>query len=246
MKPQSAGSPRRRKKAPRRDKAPKKKKKSIEPSAAARAIRAGHRPPPKDSSGLSLFTVLLLLVALGIGYLIVMVMIPKDLSSIDGYPPDGDDKKAARNLLRESLDTLVAHDQKLVVSEEDMNRYLRKRVVGKQGGVMGSFMKFEGVVVDFKDDHAEAYVLRSVFGYPFSMSCKVTKGEKFKGRYNWELGRGGSIGSLNVPGRQLQPIIKVFSNLATICKHDLEIMNKISKSGSIEFEEDKMILNPRK
>ncbi|NOX99741.1 MAG: hypothetical protein GXP30_08445, partial [Verrucomicrobia bacterium] len=225
MKPQSAGSPRRRKSAPRRKKAPAKKQKPLEPSAAARAIRAGHRPPPATSSGLSMFTVLLLIVAVGISYLMVMVVVPRDLSSIKGYPSDADDEKPVRNLLPESLDTLTQRDNRMVISEEDMNRYLRKRVAGKQEGAMGSFMKFEGVYVDFKKGYVDAYVVRSVFGLPFSISCKVTKGEKFKGGYNWELGRGGSIGSLNVPGRQLQPIIKVFSTLSVICKDELQIMN---------------------
>lgn len=246
MKPQPAGSPRRRKTAPRRKKAPAKKQKPLETSAAGRAIRAGHRPPPQTSPSLSMFTVLLLVVALGIGYLMIMVVIPRNLTSIKGYPVEADDKKTVRNILPESLDTLTQRDHKMVISEEDMNGYLQKRVVGKQGGAMGSFMKFEGVFVDFKDGYADAYVERSIFGFPFTMSCKVTQGEKFKGRYNWELGRGGSIGSLNVPGRQLQPIIQVFSNLAVICKDELDIINKISKSGSISFEEDKMTLDPRK
>ena len=175
-----------------------------------------------------------------------MVLVPRDMSAVAGFPSDPEDKKPVRNLLPESLDALTQRDHEMFISEEDMNRYLQKRVVGKQGGAMGSFMKFEGVFVDFKNGHVDAYVQRSVFGVPFTIGCKVTKGEKFKGGYNWELGRGGSIGSLNVPGRQLQPIIKVFSDLTVICKDELQIMNKISKSGSIQFEEDRMILDPRK
>ena len=239
MKPQSAGSPRRRKQAPRRKKVPQKKQKPTETSAAGRAIRAGHRPPPKASSGLSVFTVMLLVVALAIAYLMVMVMIPKDLSSIAGYSPDEDDKKPVRNILRESLDTLIARDKQLVLSEEDVNRYLRKRVVGKQGGPMGGFMKFNGVFIDFKKGYVEAYVERSIFGFPFTMSCRV-KLERFKRQVS-VVGDGGTIGSQNIPRAQLSPIIKVFQRVAKVCEDDWAIMRKMA---DIQFEEDRMILIP--
>lgn len=217
------------------------KKNQAQASAAVSSIRAGYRPPPKSSPGISIFTVFLFLFALGIAAVMTMIVLPKDFSSIKGYPIDEEDKNPARNLLRESLDTLVAHEGVLVISEEDMNRYLQRRVIGKQGGVLGNFMRFEGVFVDFKKGYAEPYVERSVFGYPFTVSCRV-KMDKFNGRIDWQLGKGGSIGSLDIPSKQLQPIIKIFQRLALVCQDELEIINKM---GDIQFEEDKMILNPR-
>jgi len=144
MRPQSAGSPRRRQKPPRR------KKPVAKPSAAASSIRAGYRPAPKFSSGVSISTVLLFLIVVAMGAAMTMVMLPKDLSAIAGYPPQQDDQAPVRNILSESLDALVAHEQSLNISEEDMNRYLQKRVIGKQGGVLGNFVKFKSVFVDFK------------------------------------------------------------------------------------------------
>jgi len=240
MKPQSAGSPRRRKQAPRRKKVPSKKKKPAELSSTARALRAGHRPPPNTSSGISIFTIMLLLVALAVGYFMVMVMIPKDLSEIAGYPADPDNKEPVRNVLRDSLDTLIARDKPLVLSEEDVNRYLQKRVEGKQGGPMGSFMKYNGAYVEFKKGYVEAYVERSVFGLPFTMSCRI-KIERFK-RKVVVIGDGGSIGSVNIPRAQFQPIVKVFQRIAAVCKDDWAIMKRMD----IQFEEDRMIINPSK
>lgn len=234
MRPQSAGSPRRRKKAPRR------KKPVAKPSAAASSIRAGYRPPPKSSSGVSIFTVLLLLIALAMGAAMTMVMLPRDLSSIAGYPADKENKAPVRNILRESLDTLVAHDKNLVLSEEDMNRYLQKRVVGKQGGILGNLVKFKGVFVDFKKGYADVYVERSIYDYSFTMSCRV-KMEKFKRKTVWSVA-GGSIGRVDIPGRQLQPVLKAFKRLAMTCEDELEIFNKM---GDIQFEEDRMTLNPK-
>lgn len=238
MRPQSAGSPRRRKKPPRRKKPV--GKPSSSPSAAVNSIRAGYRPQAKSSSGISIFTVLLLVIAAGMGYIMTMVMLPRDLSSISGYPADENDKVPARNLLRESLDTLVAQDENLVISEEDMNRYLQQRVIGKQGGVLGGFVKFNGVFVDFKKGYADVYVERSMFGYPFTMSCHVSM-EKFKRKPVWSIA-GGSIGRQDIPGRQLQPILKVFKRIAMTCEDELEIINKM---GDIQFEENQMVMNPK-
>ncbi|MCF6311993.1 MAG: hypothetical protein L3J39_06040 [Verrucomicrobiales bacterium] len=235
MRPQSPGAPRRRKKPPRRKKPVAKKT-----SAAASSIRAGYRPPPKSDAGISVFTVLLMLVALAMAGGMVMVILPKDLSSIAGYTTAQEDQAPVRNVLRESLDTLVAQDKSMDLSEKDMNRYLQKRVVGKQGGFMGNFVKFKGVFVDFKKGYADVYVERSVFNLPFTMSCKVRM-EKFKRKFIWKV-EGGSIGRLEIPGLQFQPILKVFNRLALTCEDELEIFNKM---GDIQFEEDRMVLNPR-
>lgn len=169
-----------------------------------------------------------------------MVVLPKDLSSVAGYPPDPEDKTDVRNVLSESLATLIAHDKRMALSEQEMNRYLQKRVVGKQGGFLGNFVKFKGVFVDFKKGYADIYVERSIFSYPFTMSCQVSM-EKFKRKMNWKIA-GGSIGRVNIPGRQFQPILKAFRRLALTCEDELEIFNKM---GDIQFEEDRMILNPK-
>lgn len=188
-----------------------------------------------------MFTVFLLLLALAMGAVMTMIMLPKDLSSIAGYAADKEDKAPVRNILTESLDTLVAHDKSLNISEEDMNRYLQKRVIGKQGGVLGNLVKFKGVFVDFKKGYADVYVERSLFEYSFTMSCRVNV-KKFKRKIIWTVA-GGSIGRFEVPGgRQLQPILQVFKRLAMSCEDELEIFNRM---GGIQFEEDRMILNPK-
>jgi len=73
------------------------------------------------------------------------------------------------------------------------------------------------------------------------MSCRLNV-QKFKRKIIWTIA-GGSIGRLEISGgRQLRPVLQVFKRLAMSCEDELEIFNKM---GGIQFEEDRMILNPK-
>lgn len=236
MKPHFGGdAPRKRNAAPRR-------------KVARKAVkRPGARPPrhrkpvhgPVDSA-FSPMTVFLLIIALGLGALIALVLMPKGLDKINGYPTELVTEKP-RNLLPELQGILTAEGEaptEITLTEKEINRYLSERVGGEQTGPLGGLIKWQGVYADLEPDAVEIYVIRSVVGMPFALSFRLTRKESGY-REEWRTA-GGSIGRIRLSGkRQFQPIAKAFIRLGTMMEDEIDAINMMSK---VEIGDDQVTL----
>ena len=214
---------------------------------APRRDRPGYRrhdprPAAPTKEGISLVTVFLAIVAAVLAVIIIMVMIPRDLSAIKGYPArslSGSSSANPRNLLAEVQTILGPRDRSLAFTEAEVNAYLNQRVQGIQRGPMKGLVKFKGAYADFEPNRVEFYIDRTVMGIPFTMSLKVAK-QRFKHKTTWRAG-GGSIGRFGLGSRQFKPIVDAFARLGAACEEEMDAVNMM---GNIRFEKDKVILDP--
>jgi len=215
--------------------------------SAPRRDRPGYRrhdprPAAPAKEGISLMTVFLAIVAVVLAVIIIMVMIPRDLSSIKGYPARSLSDNASanpRNLLAEVQTILGPRDRSLAFTEAEVNAYLNQRVQGNQRGPMKGLVRFRGAYADFEPNRVEFYIDRTVMGIPFTMRLKVTK-QRFKHKTTWRAG-GGSIGRFGLGSRQFKPIVDAFARLGAACEEEMDAVNMM---GNIRFEKDRVILDP--
>ena len=183
-------------------------------------------------------TVLLLILAIGLSVVMGMILKPNNLTKINGYPAELITSEP-RNLLAEvqkALDPKLT-DQKLTFTEAEVNQYLNQRVKGKQGGILASFVKFEGVYVDLETDMAELFVVRSVFGLPFTVSSRVLQ-KKTDYKTDWRMA-GGTIGSFTLTTKQFKPIVEAFVRLGASCRDELDAIDAMT---NIEIGDDQVTL----
>lgn len=182
-------------------------------------------------------TVLLLIVAIGLAVIMGMVLKPKNLKSIQGYPAELLLATDSRNLLGELQAALnpELNDQTVTFTEAEVNQYLNQRIKGKQTGILSALVKYRGIYVDFEPGYAEIFVVRSVVGIPFTVSCRVTQ-KKSDYKSIWKAG-GGTIGSFTMKSKQFKPILEAFLRLSATCKDEMDAMNSML---SIDFGDDQI------
>jgi hypothetical protein len=204
--------------------------------------KKGARPTPVSSGGgISVVTVLLLVVALIIAGVMLKVMLPPSLDGkIDGYPKAqwADDE---RNLQAEAQQALMDHDKPLQLSESEVNAYLRDRIKGSQGGPFSAIVKYQGTYVDFKEGSAEIYVVRTVFGKAFPISSKIVAKDVGGGRYTW-MTVDGSVGGFRTGKRQFQPVFKAIQRVQKTCSEEMKVLDRL---GRITFKDDAVVLDPK-
>ncbi|HQZ29597.1 MAG: hypothetical protein KA250_08710 [Verrucomicrobiales bacterium] len=203
--------------------------------------RGYSRPRPSYSGGgISMMTVLLTLVALGMLAIVVMVGLPKEMSSFGGYPVDplNSSSSKPRNLLSEAQATMISRSSAITFTEEEVNQYLNARLQGTQGGVVANFVKFRGVYVDFTPDAAEIVIEREVFGFPLTMSSRITV-DTFRQQTIYKSA-GWSLGRIDLGTKNIKPVIELFIRLRNSCLDEYQTMQQMVK---IQFEENKIVLD---
>lgn len=181
-------------------------------------------------------TVFLLVVALGLGVLLVMVLMPMNLDRIGGYPAELVTEEP-RNLLDEMQKFLDPKNEteKLEFTEAEINTYLNQRVSAKQDGPLSVLVKFQGIYADIEPEHVEFFVVRSVVGIPFTVSTKLTQKESGYATV-WRAG-GGSIGKIQLGKKQFKPIVDAFLRMRVVCKDEIDAISAMNK---VEYGQDKI------
>ena len=204
---------------------------------------AGRRTPPKPvvhGDGVSPMTVLLTLVALGMLAIVVMVAMPKDLSSLGGYSVGLTDGGKPRNLLAETQKIMIDRNTDLTFSEEEVNRYLNYRLSGSQKGMMAAIVKFRGVYVDFSPAKAEMIIEREIFGRPVTISVDlVAEQVRRQMVYKpdaWHLGK------VSLGARTIGPVVELFTRLRGSLLDEYHVIQQMS---DVRFEENKVVLDAR-
>lgn len=184
--------------------------------------------------------VFLFLIALAMLAVVGVVLLPKDISSVKGYPvnPLTSEGGEPRNLLDEAQKVMISRDKDLVLSEEEVNRYLNHRLQGQQGGLMSSLVKFRGVYVDFSPERAEIIVERSIFGKPITLTSQI-RTEKFQ-RQTLYRPAGWSIGKLEFTSRNIKPIIDMFFRMRLAFDEEYSTLRQMA---DVRFEENQVVLD---
>jgi hypothetical protein len=211
------------------------------PVAGSRARPAGRYKPPRQTygGGVSVMTIFLGLIGLAMLVVVVMVLTPKDLSAIQGYPVN---PLAAggqpRNILGEAQKIMIDRSGDLELSEAEVNTYLNHRVQGAQGGMMSAIVKFRGVYVDFSPGMVEIFVEREIFGLPMTMSSRI-KTEMFRSQVRYRPA-GWTLGKINLGTANIKPVIEMFERLRKTCSEEYMTIRQMVE---VRFEENMVILD---
>ncbi|HRQ89396.1 MAG TPA: hypothetical protein PLA50_11395 [Bacteroidia bacterium] len=210
------------------------------PTSGRPAPKKRPRPVYDDEGGFSFVTFLLGLIVLGLIVLAVYVVLPRDMSTVAGYVADPTAGEP-RNLLAEVQQAMTDRSTELTFTEEEVNRYLNRRLDGTQKGILGTFVKFRGVYFDFKqDDKAEVVIEREIFGKPLTMSAKLAA-KQFRGQLNYEL-EGWSIGRIQLGVPNAKPVVDLFKRLH---KTLIDEYQAVSQMTNVRFEENQVVLDAR-
>ncbi len=199
-----------------------------------------YRRPSTSGGGISLMSVLVTLLALGMLAGVVMIILPGDTSKIAGYPASPIPVPNPRNLLDEAQKVMMERKEILTLPEEAVNQYLNHRLQGSQKGMLAALVKFKGVYVDFSPGVAEIFVIREIFGKPLTMSSRITaeRGRRGGMHYQpvaWTLGR------VDLGKRSVKPVVQLFLRLRSTCLEEFQTLEQMSE---VIFEENSVVLDP--
>lgn len=186
---------------------------------------------------------------------IVVMLLPQDLSGIDGYGP-GAQSGEARDLtavLEESLE----RGHEVTLTEQEINRWLGKTLKIEQQGLLGGVVKINGLGVRLKEDEVEIVIERSFLGLKSTQSMYMqvlvesdalssSKEVLLHGGpiadFFPALKRGGRFGKLTVPQGYLYLVKPAFFQLGDVYKKEIDMAFR--KMHGIRIEEDRLILTP--
>lgn len=224
-------------------------KKKVASRAPQRKPLAGKNAPPSKrpvkkpvvyKEGISMMTVFLTVIALGMLAAVVMVVLPRDMSKVGGYPVNPLAGEKLRNLLAEAQKIMIDRNAQLSLSEEEVNRYLNQRLQGEQKGLMAALVKFRGVYLDFAPGTADVIIERELFGMPITMSAKLIA-EQARGRAYYKPG-GWTLGRVGLGERNLKPVIDLFLRLRGTCLDEYHVIQQMS---DVRFEDNRVVLDAR-
>lgn len=181
--------------------------------------------------------ILTLFLAFSIAVLIQVLRVA-DLGDVEGRDPEGSASpcRDLGSLLEESL----ARQEGLVsVSEAEVNSYLRKTVTGRQKGITGLFVSFEGAYVNFMENELEVLLVRKVLGRPFVVGCRCGLASGGKGIV--VRSTGSSVGKLKIRRAVVKVAMGSFRRLAGVYQPELALL---ARMGGVSLEEGRIVLDP--
>ena len=199
-----------------------------------------------------------ILVAGTIGFTLALIFIvsPQDLGDIGGFLP-ASKVMPARNI-KAVLSNAVENGYSVTLTETEINQWLGRELVVKQGGMLSGIATLDRVWVRLEDGRAEVVMVRHVLGVQFtvSMYLKVVQLEGPRGvktEVQLQGGpffddlpqpvQGGRFGSLVVPQGFLLLVTPAFRKLPELF-HD-EIHLGFEEMARISIQKGKLVLNPR-
>ncbi len=220
--------------------------------------------PKAPRSGGGCFSKLLFLILFGataaLGAAIYFVVQPQDLTDLGG---NGTSSKIApvrdlKLILQNAVEKASANRGYTVTfSEAEINDWLARTVVAKQGGVLGAAVTLDRVWVRLEEGRAELIMVRTIFGRPFTVSMyfQVEKMEDSLGPFlsiQPEGGpyhkdfprppRGGRFGRLVVPQGFLYFVRPAYQKLGALFPEESELFARMSK---VTIEKGKLTVDPR-
>lgn len=210
------------------------------------------------------FSKLLLLILFGataaLGSAVYFIAQPQDLTDLGGYgtvskiTPTRDLKQVLDNAVEKAA---ANRGYAVTFSEAELNDWLARTVVAKQGGLLGTGVSLDRVWVRLEEGRAELIMARSLFGRSFtvSMYIQVERMEDSEGPFlnvQQDGGpyhkdyprppRGGRFGRLVVPQGFLYLVKPAYQKLAALFPEEAELLARMSK---VKFEKGSLTVDPR-
>ncbi len=220
--------------------------------------------PKEPKSGGGCFSKLLFLILFGataaLGSAVYFIAQPQDLTDLGGNGPVS--KITPVRDLKQVLDNAVEkatanRGYAVTFSEAELNDWLARTVVAKQGGLLGSAVSLDRVWVRLEEGRAELIMARTVLGKPFTVSMYIQV-ERLEdsvgpflsiqqdgGPYHKDYPRpprGGRFGRLVVPQGFLYLVRPAYRKLAALFPKEAELLARMSK---VKFEKGSLTVDPR-
>ncbi len=212
----------------------------------------------QKSGGRSIVKLLILMLmalACGFGMAVFYITQPQDLSDIEGYGPLA--KAVPDRNMKAVLKNSIDRGYPLTLTEMEINQWLGRKLVAKQGGLLAGLVSLERVWVRLTDQQAEIVMERRILGRPFtiSMFLQIQQSEDPKeigtrvvlhgGPYHGLLPhpkRGGRFGKLVVPQGYLRLGLPAYEKLAAVFTDEIHL--GFEEMTFITIEKKRLILNP--
>jgi hypothetical protein len=207
--------------------------------------------------------VLVLLAAVAFGVLAIFKA--QDLTDLEGY---GESDEAQGRNLKVVMEDALERGYTAKITEEDLNRYLRRTLAVEQQGALAGNVELKQVGIRLEEGRAEVVLERELFGRPFtvSMYLRIEQYEKPDGRIVTQIFRnggsfhekvsrpalGGRFGSLPVPEGFLHLVLPSFADLVGVYRRtkvemeageprrELDLIDEMSR---IEIHEGELVLH---
>jgi hypothetical protein len=210
----------------------------------------------KSKTGGGCFSKLLLIILLaaagGLGAGIYYAIKPQDLTDLAGTKP------MPERDLKVVLKNAIDRGYPVTLTETEINQWLGRSLVAKQGGFLAEQVKFDRVWIRLEDSRAEVIMARTFLGKPFtvSMFLQVEQVEDLEGAliqitpsggpYVKDFPhppRGGRFGQLVVPMGFLYLVKPAYEKLPALFPEEIELA--FTKMSRIRIEKGNLVLDPR-
>ena len=213
----------------------------------------------KSKSGggclMRLALVILLVAGLALGSAVYFILRPQDLTDLGGYGPSA---PAPARDLKVVLKNAIDRGYAVTLTETEINQWLGRTLVARQGGVLAGQVSLERLWVRLLDGHAELIMERRIAGRPFTVSMFVTieqiQGAKgvltsvhvHGGQYHKDVQRplrGGRFGTLVVPQGYMILVRHAYEKLIPLFSEEIRL--GFEEMARIRIEKNRLVLNPR-
>lgn len=196
------------------------------------------------------------LITLLLAAALVFMFLPQDTSDIAGYREDA--QQAEVRDLERVLQEAVDRGHKVTLSEEEINRWLAKKLKIEQKGLLGAGVSQIDLGIRLEDGYAEIVLERRMFGRPITLSMFVQIEIEKRGNSSTKhalmhgglmtpviagLYRGGRFGCLLVPQGYLYLVKPAFFQLSTACSKEIELAFR--EMMDVKIEKNQLVLHPR-
>ncbi len=203
-----------------------------------------------------LLLLILLIAAGGLGSAVYFALQPQDLGDLA-------DSSAAASAgpnrdLRVVLQNSIERGYKVTLSEAEINQWLGRTLVTKQGGFLEGKVTFDRVWVRLEEGRAEVIMARKFLGKPFTVSMflqverieglqgTATEIQLHGGPYHPDYPnppRGGRFGKLVVPQGFLILVMPAYEKLAALFSEEIRL--GFQQMSRIHLEKGGIVLDPR-
>lgn len=212
--------------------------------------------PSKPGCFSRIISLVITLVFFGIGVCVYLVAQPQDLSALKEAAADT--APASKREMKAVLQNAIDRGYPVPLTEAQINQWLSRTVIGKQGGPLKFDASLKNVWVKLDENIAEIIMERDVMGYALttSMFIQVEKRESAGGIHTEIIldggpfhpnypkpSRGGRFGQLVVPQGFLLLVMPAYEKLATLFKEEIDL--GFREMSSIKIEKGKVVLDPR-
>ncbi len=196
----------------------------------------------------------LLATGLLLGVALVLLLQAQDLSDLSGAVPRG----PARDL-PQVLQRAVTHQYPITLTEGEINQWLGRALVARQGGCLAGVATLERVWVRLQDGCAEVVLVRHILGQPFtvSMFLQLAQTQGAKGTLTEVLlhggpygsgslplpQRGGRFGKLVVPQGFLRLVTPAYAHLAEVFRTEIHL--GFEEMTRVKIERGRLVMDPR-